>query len=90
MRIKLDSVLTFSTTLVLIVAKQIFASSNSTMYAVTRQLIYPAYSLKVEIGPSLRLKSPSVKFVAPIATVNAPLSVTETGGEPVKLNKGIC
>src|SRR5947209_2655501 len=65
--------------LVLIAAKQIFAFSNSIMYVVTRQLTYLAYSLKVEAGPSLRLKLPSVKFVALIATVSAPLSVMETG-----------
>src|SRR6516225_9493575 len=49
LRIKLDCVFTFPTILVSIAAKQTSAFSNSTMYVATRQLIYPAYSLKVEI-----------------------------------------
>ena len=57
------------------------------MCEVTRQLIYPVCSLKVEIGPSLKLKSPNVKFVAQTVTASALLSVMVPGGGLLRLNK---
>jgi len=72
---------------VLTVMKQTFAFSNLIMYEDIRYLLYRACLRKVAIGLLLKPKSPSARFVVPIAIVLKLLSATVIGGELKNMGK---